>query len=202
MDLLKINHVFLVPWILFSIPSAALFQQQVFLIAILAVVGLAGMLTGNPAAATSVSVSLLGLLVWGKVASDLYGIPGPDSAFFLLQFMVVVLLMEASNTKLTLDAAYKQLQGRNDEISAEARKRMIEWAKAQLLSLGKLTTAAFLLSLGLLVLGGFLSVSINQLAFSGALVLVAVVALLILLTYRREPEELNQPDSRRILTLS
>jgi hypothetical protein len=44
------------------------------------------------------------------------------------------------------------------------------------------------LSLGLLVLGGFSSISINQLAFSAALVLVAVGVLLFLLTNRREPD--------------
>lgn len=127
------------------------------------------------------------MIVWGKVASDLYGYAGPDSAVLLLQFMLVIFLMEASNTELIVDAEYKRLQNRNDEFSDEARRHLLGWAKTQLLSLGKLTAVAFLLSLGLLVLGGFVSVSINQLAFSGALVLVAVVALLILLTYRREP---------------
>jgi hypothetical protein len=189
LPLLRFNYVLLVPWIILSIPTAALFQQQLLLIAILTPVGLAAMLTGTPAAATSVSASLLGLIIWGKVASDLYGLAGPDSALFLLQFMMVILLMEASNTELTLDVAYKRLEGSNDEISKEARTRMFEWAKTQLFSLGKLTSAAFLLSLGLIVLGGLVSVSINQFAFSGALVLIAVVALLILLTYRREPEE-------------
>jgi hypothetical protein len=179
----------LVPWIILTIPTAALFQLHVLLIAVLSIVGLAGMLKETPAAATSVSATLLGLIVWGKIASDLYGLASPDSALLLLQFMLVIFLMEASNTELTLEAARKRLQGRNDELSEEARTRLFEWARAQLLSLGKLTAFAFLLSLGLLVLGGFFSVSINQLAFSGALVLVAVVALFILLTYRREPED-------------
>jgi hypothetical protein len=159
------------------------------IIAVLTVLGLTGMLTGNLAAASITSASLLALIIWGKVASDLYRLAGPDSAILLLQFMLVILLMEASGTALRFDATYKQLQGRNDEISAEARTRVTEWARAQLLSLGRLTTAAFLLSLGLLVLGSIVSVSINQLAFSGSLVLAAVVALLILLIYRREPEE-------------
>jgi hypothetical protein len=179
----------LVPWIILTIPTAALFQLHVLLIAVLSIVGLAGMLTETPGAATSVSAALLGLIVWGKIASDLYGLASPDSALLLLQFMLVIFLMEASNTELTLEAARKRLQGRSDEFSEEARTRLFEWARAQLLSLGKLTAFAFLLSLGLLVLGGFFSVSINQLAFSGALVLVAVVALFILLTYRREPED-------------
>ena len=57
------------------------------------------------------------------------------------------------------------------------------------MSLGRLTLAAFGLSLGLLVIGGIVSVSVNQLAFSGILVIVAVIALVVLLTYRREPED-------------
>jgi len=44
------------------------------------------------------------------------------------------------------------------------------------------------LSLGLLILGSLVSISFNQIAFSGVLVLAAVVAIFILLTYRREPE--------------
>jgi len=189
MPLVKINHVFVVPWILLTIPPAALLDQQLVIIAILTAVGLAGMLTRTPSAATVASASLLVLIIWGKVASDLYGLAGPDSALLLLQFMLVIFLIEASSTELKLDAAKKLLQGQKDEISEEARTRVAEWAKIQLSSLGKLTAAAFLLSLGLLVLGSFVTVSINQIAFSGALVLAAVVALLILLTYRREPEQ-------------
>jgi hypothetical protein len=189
MPALKINHVFLVPWILLSIHPAALFQQQVLVIVVLTAVGLTGMLTGNRVAASSASASLLALIIWGKVAGDLYGLAAPDSALLLLQFMLVVLLIEASSTELAFDDTYRRLQDQKDEISAEARMLVIEWAKNQLLSIGRLTTAAFLLSLGLLVLGGLVSVSINQLAFSGTLVMAVVVALLILLTYRREPEE-------------
>jgi hypothetical protein len=65
---------------------------------------------------------------------------------------------------------------------------MSKWERVQLFNLGKLTLASFGLSLGLLTLGGLASVSINQIAFSGVLVLVAVVAIFVLLTYRREPE--------------
>jgi hypothetical protein len=65
----------------------------------------------------------------------------------------------------------------------------MEWVRVQLLSLGKLTIAASGLSLGLIVLGSLVSVSVNLLAFSGILALASVVAIFILLTYRREPEE-------------
>jgi hypothetical protein len=193
MPVLKINHVLLVPWIVLSLPSAALFQLQLFIIPVLAIAGLAGMLTGNPTVASSASSSLLALIIWGKIAGDLYGLAGLDSALLLLQFMLVILLMEASKTVLTLDNTYRRLQGGNDDLSVRARVRATEWARAQLLSLGKLITAAFGLSLGLLVVGDLVSVSVNQLAFSAILVLAAVMALLILLTYRREPEESGRP---------
>jgi len=65
----------------------------------------------------------------------------------------------------------------------------MEWARVQLFSLAKLTAAAFGLSLGLLILGSIVNVSVNQIAFSGVLVLAAVVVIFILLTYRREPEQ-------------
>jgi hypothetical protein len=189
LPVLRINHAFLVPLIVFSIPSAVLFQQQFLLVAIITVVGLGGMLTTTPRAATAASASLLGLIVWGKVASDLYGIPGPDSALLLLQFMSVILLMEASNAELVMDSNFKRVKGKHDALSERARMQAVEWTKSQLLNLGKLTTAAFFLSLVLLVFGSLASVSINQIAFTGGLVIAAVIALLILLVYRREPEE-------------
>ena len=129
------------------------------------------------------------MTIWGKIASDVFGLEGTDTALLLLRFMVVIFLMEASTTAVTLDAAYRQLNSDSDEISMEIRTRVTEWARVQLLSLGRLTLAAFGLSLGLLVIGGIVSVSVNQLAFSGILVIVAVIALVVLLTYRREPED-------------
>jgi hypothetical protein len=132
---------------------------------------------------------MLLLIIWGKVASDIYGLPGPDSALLLFQFMLVIFLMEASTTALTFDSTIKRLEGKDDDLSAMARMRVTKWERVQLLSLGKLTTASFGLALVLLVLGSLLSVSVNQIAFSGILVLAAVSAVLILLTYRREPKE-------------
>lgn len=142
----------------------------------------------NKNAVLLASVSLLLLIIWGKVASDLYRLPGPDSALLLLQFMLVIFLMEASTTVLTFDSTIKQLEGKQDDLSALARTRLVKWERVQLLNLGKLTIASFGLTLGLLVLGGLVSVSFNQIAFSGILVLAAIVAIFILLTYRREPE--------------
>ncbi len=147
------------------------------------------MLLRNKTAVLAASGSLLVLIVWGKVAADLYGLPGPDSAVLLLQFMLVILLMEASTTALTVDSAIKPLEGKNDALSESARMRAMRWERVQLFNLGKLTAASFVLSLGLLILGSLVSISFNQIAFSGVLVLAAVVAIFVLLTYRREPEE-------------
>jgi len=157
--------------------------------AIVAIVGLMGTLLGNKTAVSLASANLLLLIVWGKIASDSYKLLEPDSALLLFQFMLVIFLMEASTTALTFDSTMRGLKGKNDDISALARMRVTKWAQAQLFSLGKLTTAAFALSLGLLILGSFVSVSVDQIAFSGVLVLAAVVAILILLTYKREPVE-------------
>jgi hypothetical protein len=132
---------------------------------------------------------LLLLIVWGKVAGDIYGLPGPDSALLLLQFMLVIFLMEASTTVLTFDSNIKQLEGKTDNLSSLARMQVMKWERVQLFNLGRLTLASFGLSLGLLILGSLVSVSVNQIAFSGILVLAAVVAVFVILTYRREPEE-------------
>jgi hypothetical protein len=152
------------------------------------------MLLGNRTAISTASGGMMLLIVWGKIAGDIYGLPGPDSALLLLQFMTVIFLMEASNAILTVDSNMKELEGRNDELSELVRMQAMKWEKVQLISLGKLTLASFGLSLSLLVLGSFLEVSINQIAFSGILVIAAVVAIFVLLTYRREPEQPRRPS--------
>lgn len=151
------------------------------------------MLLTKRTAILAASGSLLLLIIWGKIAGDIYGIPGPDSALLLFQFMLVLFLMEASTTALIFDRAIKQLGGKNDDLSALARARVMKWERVQLLSLGRLALGAFGLSLGLLILGSLVSVSVNQIAFSGVLVLAAVIAIFVLLTYRREPENERRP---------
>ena len=189
LPILKVNHVFLVSWIVLSIPPAALFQEQLLLLSALIIVGLAGMLLRIPTAASAVSAGLIVLIVWGKVASDLYGFPPQDSAVLLLQFIMVIFLMEASSTALRFDLTWSRLEGKADDLSAAARTQLVRWVSAQLMSLGRLTAATFVLSIGLLLVGGIVNVSFNQLAFSGVFVLAAVIAILVLLTYKREPEE-------------
>ncbi|HVH15953.1 MAG TPA: hypothetical protein VNA15_09595 [Candidatus Angelobacter sp.] len=192
MPFLKINYLLLAPWIILSLPPLAIGQQQILVTSLVATFGLMGMMLGNRSVVLSVSASLLLLIVWGKIVADIYGLPGPDSALLLLQFMLVIFLMEASTTALAFDGKIKELRGRDDDLSALAIKRVGEWARVQLFSLGKLTTAAFGLSLGLVIFGSLVSVSVDQLAFSGFLVLASVVAIFILLTYRREPRELER----------
>ncbi|TMI62237.1 hypothetical protein E6H12_06630 [Candidatus Bathyarchaeota archaeon] len=185
---MRINYVFLALWITLNLPPSALGQQSILVMAVIAIAGSVGMLVGNRTAILAASGGLLLLIVWGKIAADIYGLSEPDSALLLFQFMLVIFLMEASTTALILDSSLKQLEGKNDDLSSSARVRLMEWARVQLFSLAKLTVAASGLSLGLLILGSIVSVSVNQIAFSGVLVLAAVVAIFILLTYRREPE--------------
>ena len=195
MPFLKANYAILAPWIILSLPPSALGQQSILVMTVVTIVGLAGMLLGNRAAVLLASTSLLLLIVWGKIAGDIYGLPGPDSSLLLFQFMLVIFLMEASTTALIFVSAIRNLEGKNDDLSNLVRMRVMGWAQAQLFGLGKLTVAAFGLSLGLLILGSLVSVSINQIAFSGVLALATVVAIFILLTYRREPEERRKPAS-------
>lgn len=65
---------------------------------------------------------------------------------------------------------------------------MDRWALGQLTGLAKLFLGAFLLSLALVVVGSIISVSVSQLFLTGALALAAVIAILFLLTFQREPE--------------
>ena len=146
------------------------------------------MITRNAAAASFTSVTLLGLIVWGRVASHLGSLGGFDSALLLLEFFLIILFMEASNTAILFDKTNGQLKGKNDHISYESRARLIGWARNQLVGLGKVMVASFLLSLSLLVVGDLVSVSVNQIVVSATLVVVAVVALLVLVTYGREPK--------------
>lgn len=186
---LKANYLLLVPLVVLSLPPSSLFQLQVLVAAVLSLLGLGGMIVRNRTIISLVSVSLLCLIVWGKLASDLYRLTSIDSALLLLEFLIVIFLMEASNTAIIFDLTYEKLLNKSDDISLEARSGLVAWAKNQLVSLARTITGAFVLSLGLVVVGDIFSVSVNQLAVSGTLVLVAVGALLVLLTYGREPDE-------------
>jgi len=96
--------------------------------------------------------------------------------------------MEASRVVLSYDKEESELAGRTDDMSQAARGRLGLWVTGQLSRQARLVAGALGLSLILLVLGGFTSVSVNQLSFSAILVLFVVGALLFLITQRREPE--------------
>jgi hypothetical protein len=155
---------------------------------VIVVVGVGGMITRNRTAARTASLSLIGLVVWSKTASDIYKLPGPDTAVLLLQFLTTVFLMEASTITITFREEFSLLSKMNDKVSEAAQAQLSGWVVGQVAHLGELTIGAFLLSLGLLVLGGLIGITVDQLAITGIMVLAAIVAILILLTYRREPE--------------
>ncbi len=165
----------------------ALFEQPTFFAILIAGIGLVGMLLRRRRVAIATSLSLLALLIWEKVAGDLFRLPAPDTAVFILQFMGVLFFMEASNVVLTFDRTNELLSLKRDDISNAARRTVLEWTLGQLVELGKLTLSAVGLSLGLLILGSLVSLSLNQLAFTAILALGSVVAILFLLTNRREP---------------
>lgn len=137
---------------------------------------------------TAASVGLVVSLVAGKVGTDLLRGPAPDTAVLLLEFVAVIFFMEASSVVLSYDKETRELAGRTDDLSSAARERLGVWVTGQLRRQARLVAGALGLSLVLLVLGGFSSISINQLSFSAILVLLVVGALLFLITQKREPE--------------
>jgi hypothetical protein len=184
----RLHYLFLVPWIVFGIPSQVLFGLQLPIAAIISGLGLLGMWGRREFAASGASVSLLVLVVGGKVGVDILGGTASDTAVLLAQFVAVVFFMEASKIVLSFDRENNDLVKKSDELSQGLRGKLAQWAQGQLVGQARIMLAGFGLSLALLIVGGLSSVSINQLAFSGALVLVAVGVLLFLLTNRREPE--------------
>lgn len=166
----------------------ALLRQSVAVAAIVAAVGLTGMLLRSRAMVSIASVSLILLMTWGKAAADLFGLAAPDTAIFMVQFVVLLFFMEASAVALVFDSMSRELVSRSDDLSRAARLQILHWARVQLVGLGKLSLAAIGVSLGLLVLGSAASVSISQIGFTAVLVLASVIAILFLLTHRREPE--------------
>lgn len=188
MAILRLHHLFLSPLVVFTVPPAALLEQSGPVALLVALTGSAGMLLHQRRLAQLGSMSLLGLLIWGKVAVDLFRSSPPDTAILLVEFTAILFLMEASTVILTFDRAREGLKTRNDEMSQAQQAQLVNWATGQMSRQGKLALAAVLLSITLLPLASATSISINQLAVSGFLVLLAVLLLLFLLTYRREPE--------------
>ena len=185
---MRLHHLVLVPWIVLGIPSQVFLGLGVVLVLVIMSVGLYGMLAKKQTSVTLASVALLVVLLAGKVGTDLARAPAPDTAVLLLQFVSVIFFMEASRVVFAFDRESSELAGRTDEGARAVIERLERWVRGQLLGQARLSIGALGLSLVLLVLGGFTSVSIDQLAFSAILVLIVVGALLFLITQRREPE--------------
>jgi hypothetical protein len=184
----KLQYLFLSPLVLLAVPSEALLGLQVPAILIVLSVGSLGMLRKNELLARSASLSLLVAIIGGKVGTDILGGVAPDTAGLLLEFVAVIFFIEAGKVVISFEMENRELAKKQDELSLSLARKLALWAQGQLAGQARIAAGASALSLGLLVLGGFSSVSINQLAFSAALVLVAVGVLLFLLTNRREPE--------------
>ena len=186
--LIKFHHLGLAPWILFSVPSAAVVGLQVPFAGIIAVLGVVGMILRRRWLVLGSSLSLLGFLILGKVTSDLVALEPIDTAVLLLQFVAILFLMEASMPVVQYEDDFALLGERNDELSRRVATRLAQWLRSQLYADARLGIGSFLTSLGLLIVGSFAGVGIGHLAVLAVFVLAAVVALLFLLTYRREPE--------------
>ncbi len=188
MGLLRLNYLFLAPGIIFSNAMEILPGQNLVLTITIAILGVVGMTLGKKSLVTLASGSLLTLLILGKIATDIFKSPPPDTAIFLLEFMAILFLMEASRIVVSFDETSRGLSRKTDEISRQLSQRLLAWAGGQILNQTKLAAAAVGLSLGLIIVGGFTGISINQLFYSATLVLVSVAVLLFLVTHRREPQ--------------
>jgi hypothetical protein len=178
----------LAPWVIFAIPSTVLFRLQGPVTLIISGIGLFGMLRKKKILTRGASLSLIGLIIGGKVVEDVLGAAAPDTAVLLVQFVAVIFFMEASQVVLSFNSEDRELAGKSDEFSVALKKRLVEWTQGQLVGQARIMIIALGLSLVLLLVGGFTSISINQLGFSAGLVLVVVIVLLYLVTNRREPE--------------
>jgi hypothetical protein len=171
-----------------GVPSQAVFGLGLLVGIVVVLTGVLGMFLRLSRLASSASLSLIALLVWGKVAMNILRVPPPDTALLLLQFVAVVFLMEASRVVLSYDEECRELKGKEDNFSKRASLELVGWLRGQLRGQATLGVSTLALSMVLLVIGGFSGVSISQVYFSAALVLLFVGALLFLLIHRREPE--------------
>lgn len=170
------------------VPSQVFLGLGILIVLVVGFLGLYGMFAKKQAFTILASVMLLVSLVAGKAGTDLNRAPSPDTAVLLLQLVAILFFMEASRVVLSFDKEMGELAGRTDDMSQVVRCRLAMWVTGQLSRQARLMIGALGLSLVLLVLGGFTSVSINQPALSAILVLLVVGALLFVITQRREPE--------------
>jgi hypothetical protein len=187
--LVRLQHVFLAPLVLLAIPPAALLQQPALFVLVVALVGLAGTVSGRRYLATCGSLGLLILLVWGKASESILKTGGEDTAVLLIEFTMILFFMEASSTVLIFNKAFEGLREKDDEISQRQKGWLVSWLKGLLSRQGKVSLAAAALSIALLPLAGFTSISNSQLVVTATILFLAVMVLFFLLIYRREPGE-------------
>lgn len=185
---MRLHYLLLAPWIVLSIPLEVFFGLGILIVFAIVIVGLLGMFTNRQRLASSASLALLVVIVAGKVGTDLVRAAAPDTLVLLVQFVAVIFFMEASRVVLSFDREIGELGEKMDEVSQAVRKRLDIWMMGQLTRQGRLIVGALGLSLLLLVLGGFTSVSVNVPVLSALFVIIVVVVLLFLITQRREPE--------------
>ena len=185
----RFHFLFLAPLILFSIPPQGLLAFNIPALIIITIAGTTGNLLVRKQISTLASIVLLSLLVWGRVADDLFNVKPPDTSVFLVEFGMVVFMMEANQVLLTFETALRAHREKNDELSNALEARLWIWLRNQFSRQGKIAVGSLGISLALLPLAGFTSISTEQLPFTAALLLIAIIALLFLVTYRREPEK-------------
>ncbi len=184
----RLHYLLLAPWIVLSVPVGVFFGLGILIVLVIVVFGSVGMFAKKQGLVSSASLALLVVIVAGKVGTDLVRAAAPDTLVLLVQFVAVIFFMEASRVVLSFDREIGELGEKMDEVSQAVRKRLDIWMWGQLTRQGRLIVGALGLSLLLLVLGGFTSVSVNVPVLSALLVIIVVVVLLFLITQRREPE--------------
>ena len=185
---MQLHYLLLTPWIVLSVPFRVFLGFGILIVLLIAAVGEFGMLAKRQRLTTAASLALLVALLAGKAEVDLSHASAPDTAVLLVQFVLVIFLLEASRVVLSFEKESSELSGRTDEGSRDVLNRLEKWVSGQLAWLARLSIGALGLSLVLLVVGGLTSVSIDQVAFSAILVLLVVGVLVFLITQRREPE--------------
>jgi len=188
LEITRLHYLFLVPLILLITPSRAILGMNLPVIGVLTISGLAGNFAGKRPISLLTSISLLFILVWGKVAQDLLRTGPPDTAAFLIEFGMTIFLMEANLVVLTFYKTNDDLKRKDDELSMILHQGLINWVRNQLSLQGMIAIGSLGLSLVLLPIAGLTSISTTELPLTGGLLLVAIIALLFLVTYRREPE--------------
>lgn len=164
------------------------FWLRLSIVSIVTVTGLIGVFQQRRRAVLLASSSLIATLILSKILIDLSHLPAPDTAVLLLQFVAVLFLMEMSLVTVQYERDLASLRQRDDALSKTVALHLARWLRGQLSADARLGFASFIISLGLLVLGGLASFQIDQLSVLAVLVFGSVVALLFLLTNRREPE--------------